>query len=242
MAASASYSSAQFSRPTFSTCPARLSRAANRGCSGLRSRRTRRRAAASSSTSPIDRATPSSPASDARRRSSPTPDRGSTCAGAAPTAPRPSRSRSPITTAVIWHSGPMGSSTSASATAVRATIRRIARRTRRNFSARCCASTSTCRTPTRPAIRSRPTIRFSVADRRRRGPRSGRSDSEIPGATRSTIPRVVAPVRSSSATSDRAAGRKSTTNRADAADATTAGAIAKAPTTTSRRCRSRFSR
>src|SRR5262245_19274040 len=56
------------------------------------------------------------------------------------TAQRLSRSRMQITTAVIWHSGPMASSTSALATAVRPTIRRIARRTRRSFSARCCAS------------------------------------------------------------------------------------------------------
>ena len=150
------------SAPTFSTCRRRSSRAASRGCSAWRSRRTRSRAAASSSTSPIDPATPSSRASAGRATAwSPTPRRDSICAGAARRARRSSRSRSRITTAATWRSVPTGFSTSASATADRATIPIIARRIRWSCSARCCASTSTCRTRIRPAIRCRRAIRSS---------------------------------------------------------------------------------
>ena len=90
--------------------------------------------------------------------------------GAAPAARRSSRSRSRTTTAATWRSAPTGISTSGSATAARATIPLIARRTRRSCSGRCCASTSTSRTVIPPAIRFRPTIRSS---RRAGGLRAG---------------------------------------------------------------------
>ena len=57
-----------------------------------------------------------------------------------------SRSRLTTTTADIWRSGPMAISTSASATADRATTPTTARRIRASCSARCSASTSTSAT------------------------------------------------------------------------------------------------
>ena len=94
-------------------------------------------------------------------------------------------------------------STSASATADRATIPTIVRRTRTNCSARCCASTSTCPTQTRSATGFRRTIRSSEATRR--ATKSGRSACATRGATASTMSRAAARARWSSPTSGRTA-------------------------------------
>ena len=123
-----------------------------------------------------------------------------------------------------------------------AMIRNIARRIRRRCSARCCASTSTCPTRTRTAIRCRRPIRLSVAGRLRRGRKSGRLACVIRGASASMIPRAAARARWSSAMSGRTRSKRSTTSRPVVAAATTAGGTARAPTTTSRRARRPFSR
>ena len=134
------------------------------------------------------------------------------------------------------------SSTSASATAVRATIPRIARRTRRSFSERCCGSTSACRTPTRRVSGAAGQSVSRAADRRStrpeiwafglRNPWRYAFDDPARGGTGALVIGDVGQSRCEEIDYE----------PADAADATTAGAIAKAPTTTSRRAGRRFCR
>ena len=149
-------------RPRRRRCRDRLPRPVRRDRRGRRAGAARpgvraglrRRAGASSSTSPTGPATPSSRASAGRTtRWSPTPASRFDLRWSGAAARRSSRSRSPITTAATSRSGPTATSTSASATAAPATIPTIARRTRRSCSARCCASTSTCRTRIRSGYR-----------------------------------------------------------------------------------------
>ena len=214
-ATSASCATAPCSAPTSSICRRRSSRGGEQGLLGLafppddgHERPLLRR------TSPIARATPSSRAS-AGRATAVVADPASRFdlrwGGAA--GRRSSRSRSRITTAATSCSAPTDFSTSASATAARATIRIIARRTRTELLGKMLRIDVSVPDAHPPAIRSRPAIRSSTAAPSRRGRRSGRSACATRGATASTIRRAAAPARWSSATSARTASKRSTTSR-----------------------------